>query len=479
MLLKRLRSKNFLFISLTIFLSLFSLSGCGVLEDDDDGDPDKKQRPLTISDLAGTYEMTEFTTTDTEEGKTRDQDSVETWTGRMVITSEGLMHVEWSVNEENYDFETDIIEVENDALQIKDGGDVGWVDLFLQDDLLTLIFPEDEWVQGITTTLGFRLISKSEYIPADIDTDTDTDTDTDYSVDLTLSDLVGNYELTGFSISDTNEGGTVDESDAQSWSGQVEITAQGYLNFTHVINGNESNYRWEIVTVENDALFLRVHFSSGPCEEWVDMRYSEETLDLVWPTGEECWQGFALTLHLRRIDAPSQNDDDTDADTDTDAEIETNPIIADLAGSYVQTGFTVIYTEDGRVIDDSDYEPGSWSGHLVITERGNFNYRQTINSNDNYYEWMIMDAEADALQLNDGTCTQHADMAYDENNLMVRLNPGECMTDTLIMHFTRTSEDFNLQSRFHLVGRSPNGSSSSCNDLSRRAGELLLDRHRP
>lgn len=111
---------------------------------------------------------------------------------------------------------------------------------------------------------------------------------------LTLADLVGTYVLTGFTISNGDK--TVEDEDAQSWAGEVQITDASMLTVSLSINGNpNSSFTLKIYKIENDALEV----GDDNCREYIDMNREGDNITLIFSAGK-CFGENSLVLEMRK-----------------------------------------------------------------------------------------------------------------------------------------------------------------------------------
>ncbi len=102
----------------------------------------------------------------------------------------------------------------------------------------------------------------------------------DTTATLTLSDLVGTYTLTAFTVTFDN-GTIVTQDDVTSYSGTMLFTSDGYLSQTLEIDGTVGTIEATILSVENNI----VRVSSGGCTYNLGIGLSGNVLTTTFPSG--------------------------------------------------------------------------------------------------------------------------------------------------------------------------------------------------
>lgn len=270
---------------------LFIVAGCGGSENGSKVKTTEKKTDLTLAELVGTYRLSEFSQIDTSNGNSVDQNSAENWSGRMVITSAGEIHFTMTLNNEDSSFVWTIIEVQNESIQLKDSSCKEWADISLNGNQFTIIWPEGECSEKYIWTWSFVKISCSgDLTPSDPD-----DSGQNSGAGVTLTDLVGTYDLSGFSMTDTNDGFSFDQNNFSTWSGQMAINAQGRMQLTQVIEQKVYSFLWDILAIEKKALQVR----EADCVQWIDMVYNKNNLTLTWPAGA-CLENLTATYRFAK-----------------------------------------------------------------------------------------------------------------------------------------------------------------------------------
>ncbi|MGD9211571.1 MAG: hypothetical protein PVI90_12375 [Desulfobacteraceae bacterium] len=137
------------------------------------------------------------------------------------------------------------------------------------------------------------------------DDDEDDDSNASDNSELTISQLVGTYTLTGFAM-DYNDGTHMDQDQLSSWSGDMNIDTDGIVNCTLMLEENTSEFHWEILEVDSENNSLHLKDSDSGCENWVDITLDGDNLTIMQPAGE-CFQDGALTFHFSRTSTSVQS----------------------------------------------------------------------------------------------------------------------------------------------------------------------------
>lgn len=97
---------------------------------------------------------------------------------------------------------------------------------------------------------------------------------------LTLADLVGTYNLSGFRVT-FSDGTVVTENDVTSYSGTMRIESNGNSTQTIFINGVGGTIHAEILSVDNDSMTI----SSAGCTYDLGIEFSGNVLTTTAPRG--------------------------------------------------------------------------------------------------------------------------------------------------------------------------------------------------
>ncbi len=279
-----------------LIFSIFLLmsTGCGGTDGSETSEENSESphigaQNISLSDLVGTYGLSGFSETDIRNGSVTDQSTAANWWGQMVISDDGVIQFRMTRDNENYGHTWQVISLESDALQLSEEGCIDWVDVQREDNLLTLIWPEGECSENIIRTWRFYKISGSS------DSSPPSE-NPNANPDFALADLTGTYRLTGFSMTNTTDGFTIDQSDSSNWSGEMVVTTEGMMDFTLTADNDSYYFLWEILAVGTDWLQLR----EGNCTQWVYVIFTENRFTVTWPEGE-CLEEISATYHFQKI----------------------------------------------------------------------------------------------------------------------------------------------------------------------------------
>ena len=259
-----------------------------------------------------------------------------------------------------------------------------------------------------------------------------------------LIDIVGTYQLEAFTILDETNNVSVDESDLDSWCGQMVITFEGMIMYDQVMGASSGTYQWQILAITKDALKLK----EGDCEAWVDYISMGDSFIIIWPEGP-CMQGFTMSLRTIRTSY-------SDAyPTNKSCPLPNEPVtlqIEDYVGTYMLDGFSYIYLEDGMTISQDDAV--SWSGEMITTTDGVIDFMLAMNMEDYHSVWQILavDNETHQFLISDAaSCQEWIDFSYaQEEDLLALMWSGDGCTDGVAMtfFFTKTDDSSITMNRF-------------------------------
>jgi hypothetical protein len=122
-----------------------------------------------------------------------------------------------------------------------------------------------------------------------------------------IQDYIGTYNLEGFSYVYLEDGMTISQDDASSWSGQMVTTSDGIIDFMLTMNLQDYHSIWKILQVDDEMNQFLVK-DTGSCEEWIDFNYNQEEdlFALMW-SGDGCTNGVAMTFNFAKTDDSSVN----------------------------------------------------------------------------------------------------------------------------------------------------------------------------
>ncbi len=109
-----------------------------------------------------------------------------------------------------------------------------------------------------------------------------------------LGDLVGTYEVTGFSV--TFEGRTVTDEDVQSWSGEVIIAPESTISMT--LTRSEDLFDFGTATIlelRDDSFYM----DAGDCRQWIDMNRDGDIITLIGDEGD-CMKDGSMVIEMRK-----------------------------------------------------------------------------------------------------------------------------------------------------------------------------------
>ncbi len=266
-----------------------------------------------------------------------------------------------------------------------------------------------------------------------------------------ISDLVGTYNLSGFTIRDETDNSSVDETDAESWCGRLVINSQGEAFFDEVIDGQLIQIVWDILEVTNDNMNIR---ESDNCEVWADYLLDGDNFSILWPEGQCLRQGVSMDLHFVKAGSsevyppadecsylPNSDDDDEDGE-------DIDSMVPDLVGTYEMVRYTMENPETGRITEGLETDD-TWSGRMIITDQNVMNMSLSVGENRYRTVWMIdeaIDSDGDGINdrlfVDDGSCESIAVYTYDaQQNILGLLFPAnECSEVEMFFIFLKTSD---------------------------------------
>jgi hypothetical protein len=281
------------------------LVGCGNYENDNSspictGDPNCRDLKRTdmgpeLIDFVGTYELERFMIIDETSNVSVDESDFESWCGKMVITYEGMIMYDQVFGNNSGSYEWEILEIVKGAFKVREGTCEAWVDYILMGDELMIIWPDGPCMEGFTMTLSTIRTSYLDVYP------TESCPLPQEPITPQIQDYVGTYILEGFSYVYIEDGMTISQDDAASWSGQMVTTSDGVIDFTLTMNMEDYHSIWKILEVDNEINQFLVR-DTGSCEEWIDFNYDreEDFLALMW-SGDGCTNGVAMTFLFTKI----------------------------------------------------------------------------------------------------------------------------------------------------------------------------------
>jgi hypothetical protein len=131
---------------------------------------------------------------------------------------------------------------------------------------------------GFVSVLCLLLLSAFMFIGCGSDSNGDSDSN---SNNLTLSDLVGTYELTGLKVI-LADGTTSDDAFSDSWSGQMQITEDSTMTGQLIHQNEQTEFGYEIVEITDDS----IHVRNSVCDQWMDIQVDADQLTTMY--GDEC-----------------------------------------------------------------------------------------------------------------------------------------------------------------------------------------------
>ncbi len=302
----------------SIFLLMFA--GCGGMDGSDTSEDNSETTQIgtgnfSLSDLVGTYGLSGFSETDIRNGNMTDQSTAANWWGQMVISDRGVIQFQMIRDDVNSAYTWQVILIEGEALQLSEEGCIEWVDIQREENLLTLIWPEGKCHENVIRTWRFYKISRSSNTAPPTE-------NPNANPDFALADLIGTYRLTAYSMTNTTDGFTIDQSHSPNWAGEMVVTTEGLMDFTLTADNQSYYFLWEILAVGADWLQLR----EGNCTQWVYIIYADGRLTVTWPEGE-CLEEISATYHFEKISE--------------DAALSLKSEANDLQQPHLFTGFTL------------------------------------------------------------------------------------------------------------------------------------------
>lgn len=263
-----------------------------------------------------------------------------------------------------------------------------------------------------------------------------------------LSELLGTYELTGFTFRFENDGFEVNETDTEGWCGRIVVTSEGLIMYDLTTYSLPESFKWEILEITENTIKIR----EENCEKWLDYSRNGNDLTIIWPEGP-CSEGFSATLNFTRI---------------SDSEIYplpeecipqqvADPIIPELVGTYEVLGFIMTAPADGSTFERTEPDD-TWSGQMVLTPSNIIDLRATIDQANFQSVWEIDqvddsdgDGVDDTLLLYDIECEFQADFVYEseDGHLTLTIPAGPC-TDyiEMVYYFHKISDTVESLSSF-------------------------------
>ena len=258
-------------LSKLLFILILLVVACGNHENDNTSHQDVKKTDMgpELIDFVGTYELEGFTIIDDASNTSIDESGLESWCGKMVITHEGMILYDQVLGNNSGNYEWEILEIVNGAFKIREGDCEAWVYYFLMGDKLTIIWPDGPCMEGYTMTLSTIRTSYLDVYP------TESCPLPPEDIAPKIQDYVGTYILEGFSYVYIEDGTTISQGDAASWSGQMVTTSDGVIDFLLTMNLEDYHSIWEILDVddENNQFLIR---DTASCDEWIDFTYDQE-----------------------------------------------------------------------------------------------------------------------------------------------------------------------------------------------------------
>ncbi len=113
--------------------------------------------------------------------------------------------------------------------------------------------------------------------------------------ETTIEDLMGTYELTGFTITESGE--TYEDGMFQNWSGEVQITEDSYLTviLSFDTDSDPDIIRTKIFEIDNGQLRL----GNSSCDEWYDMNRDGDRITLILDEND-CLKDMSMVFEMRK-----------------------------------------------------------------------------------------------------------------------------------------------------------------------------------